>query len=470
MKILKSVKNKKGNQILSVEVEPELFQKLEEKTIDAFIKDVNVKGFRKGKAPKKDAIASLDPNKVRESVFNKLSKEVDVWIQANEKESKIIGNPLKIEIEDFDIEKKITKIKYEYETFPTIELDDYLKIETNDQALAPYEINDTDVEEQIQKELTSNVMLSAKDDIATVEDVILFDFEGFLDDKPLENAKAKNYELDLSNSNFIPGFAEQLLGLKKSDEKTFSIKFPDDYHAETLKGKDVVFKIKVNEVKLKNKPNFDDNFIATLPNYSGEKTVVAYKNFVHQKLVDQKENERKQALEKAVVYWSLMNEKNRLSHMPIKSIQNEFSELYKNKVAEIETQFKTMGGFKEFLKITNSNDEQFRERIFYDTVNSFKLTIVTDEIALKENINVSDEDYELTKKELTKYTNDKLIIEKYALQKKVINFLITKVVYNPDKKFEFSEPKAILSEQETENEQKPEITSTQLDDKLIKND
>ncbi|UUZ97437.1 FKBP-type peptidyl-prolyl cis-trans isomerase [Paenibacillus sp. P25] len=128
--------------------------------------------------------------------------------------------------------------------------------------------------------------------------MVVIDFEGFVDGVPFEGGKAERYSLELGSNSFIPGFEEQLVGLEKDGEKDITVTFPEDYHAEELKGKEAVFKIKLHDIKRKNLPALDDEFAKDISEFE---TLEEYKADLESKLKERKKNENDRKKEAEVV-------------------------------------------------------------------------------------------------------------------------------------------------------------------------
>lgn len=138
----------------------------------------------------------------------------------------------------------------------------------------------------------NNSLVPKEGDTLENGDVSVIDFEGFLDGVPFEGGKAENHELEIGSGMFIPGFEEQMVGMKVGEEKDINVTFPEEYHAEDLKGKEVVFKVKLHEIKVEEKAELNDAFVENL-NKEGIKTVAALKEDIENRLRNNKEKSEK---------------------------------------------------------------------------------------------------------------------------------------------------------------------------------
>lgn len=238
--------------IIDMTIDSKLAKETYDKTLKAIGNNVNIAGFRKGKAPSHIIEKYVGIERVKAEVVDRLfPSEFQKAIEENK--LNIAFNPT-IENVDFEIGSEL-KIKANVELKPTVKLGKFkdLKIEYKEFK------NEADaVEKELEQTRKRFSKTEKVDRKSTKDDVVVFDFEGFVGDEKIEHGDAKNYSLDLANSNFIPGFAEQLVGHKAGEEFSITVKFPDEYHEEKLKGKDATFKITLHEVKERQLPELDD--------------------------------------------------------------------------------------------------------------------------------------------------------------------------------------------------------------------
>ena len=223
-----------------------------ERTLKAYGQNVNIAGFRKGKAPVSVIEKYVGIERIKAEVVDRLFPlEFQKVVQDNK--LNIAFRPT-IENVEFNLGSDV-KINALVELKPEVKLGEYKGVEIKYQEYKNPE-NAMEVElEATQKRFSK---LEKTDRESTNKDTVVFDFEGFIGEEKIEHGEAKNYTLDLSNSNFIPGFAEGLIGHKAGEEFDISVKFPDDYHEEKLKSANATFKIKLHEVKERIMPEIDD--------------------------------------------------------------------------------------------------------------------------------------------------------------------------------------------------------------------
>ncbi|BAP39569.1 trigger factor [Metamycoplasma canadense] len=239
--------------------EGEQLSKAIEKAQRSLASDVIVPGFRKGKAPLKEALKRIDHlkvlNKVIKNNINDIySKEI---ISQLKDEDKILENfePV-LDLKEVN-EQKIV-FEFTYALFPSVKLGDFKKLETK---LLSYDLTDEDFE-QAKKSILDNymVMLDSEEPIK-LGDKVNFDFIGFINGEKFEGGEAEKFDLVIGSKQFIPGFEEQMIGLKKGETKDLNLKFPENYHAKDLAGKDVIFRVTINKVQTPNYPEINEQFL-----------------------------------------------------------------------------------------------------------------------------------------------------------------------------------------------------------------
>lgn len=214
---------------------------------------INVDGFRKGKAPRQVVERQVGEERIKqEALEGMMPKVIGQVIQENNLD--VITQPY---ITSYDFKKgEDLSVVVSVETRPDVKLGDYknLTVEVKDAPVTEDAINET--LERIRKNYSEEKIIS--DRASKDTDIVNIDFEGFVNGEAIKGGAAKNYDLNLGNSNFIPGFAEQLTGKNAGDEFEINVKFPEDYHDDSLKGKDATFKIKMNVIKESVVPELND--------------------------------------------------------------------------------------------------------------------------------------------------------------------------------------------------------------------
>jgi trigger factor len=256
-------------------------------------------------------------------------------------------------------------------------------------------VTDEDVEDEIKKMQDKNSRLVTVDEESANGDTVIIDFEGFLDGVPFEGGRGEAYSLALGSGTFIPGFEEQLIGKKNGEEVDVNVTFPENYQAETLAGKEALFKVKVHEVKQKELPEVDDEFAKDL----GFDDIAALKDDVVAGLKATKETELQNAAEQKII--STLIENSPIDIPPqllserAESTRQNYEMRLTNSGIDPETYYKYM------MQMSGSDDENYIENVFsQQALRELQTELIIDKIIDEEQIEVSDEELE---KEYEKY-------------------------------------------------------------------
>ena len=247
MKLLKNEQTEKNTVKLTIEVDKEAFEKAMDKSYRKNVKQIMLPGFRKGKAPRKliekyygEAVFYEDAvNFVCPDAYEFAVKEAGITP---------VDRP-EIDIEEIG-EGKDLVLTAVVTVKPEVTLGEYKGVKAEKTV---YETKDEDVDAEIKMAAEKNArMITIEDRAVEKGDFTVIDFEGFVDGKAFEGGKGTDYSLEIGSGQFIPGFEDQLVGAKLNEETEVNVKFPEEYHAEDLKGKDATFKVTVKKLKLKN--------------------------------------------------------------------------------------------------------------------------------------------------------------------------------------------------------------------------
>lgn len=269
---------------LLVEVDAETFEKAVDKAFRKNAKSIEVKGFRKGKAPRRIVEELYGENIFYEDALN------ECYPEAIDTAAKEAG----VEIVDFqDVEfdlKKIDKTGVEFSVKVTVKPEVTVKDYKGLKAEKPsVEVTDEDINADIERlRERDSAMVPVEDRPAQLDDIVVFDFDGYVDGEAFEGGKAEDYSLKLGSGQFIPGFEDQIVGKNTDEEFDVNVTFPEDYHAEELKGKEAVFKCKLHEIKQRVLPEVDDEFVKDVSEFS---TVDELKEDLKKKAAERKEKD-----------------------------------------------------------------------------------------------------------------------------------------------------------------------------------
>ena len=363
---------------LEVVVDAETFEKGLAAAFKKQSKKISIPGFRKGKAPRafvekyfgkevfyEDAVNALYPDALDEAV-----KEAGLEVI----QDKIDFHVKEVGPQGFTFTAALT-------TKPEVTIENYKGIEAVKKSA---EVTDEDIDAEIKKVQERNSrMVTVEDRAAQNDDIAVIDFEGFLDGEPFEGGKGENYSLTLGSGQFIPGFEEKIVGHNTGDEFEVNVTFPEDYQAEELKGKATTFKCKLHEIKMKELPEVDDEFVKDVSEFD---TLADYKEDLKKKLAESKEKEAADDLE------------NQLIDKLVELVQGEIPEaMYENKIADSIREFgyrlQSQGlNLDTYMKYTGMNVDQMKEGFRPQAERQVKLRLALEKIAALEELKAGEED------------------------------------------------------------------------------
>ena len=415
---------------LEVAVDGETFMNAVNKAYLQQRKKINVPGFRKGKAPR-----AFIEKMYGEAVFYEDALEIvypdAVSAAIEEAKLEVIDTPFDLEVPEMGKDGVVIKLKVT--VMPEVKLGKYKGIKATKKSA---KVSAEDVKSHI------NNMLEQNSRIVTVEtkrkvkknDIAVIDFEGFVDGVAFEGGKAENYELTIGSNQFIPGFEDQIIGHKAGEEFDVNVKFPEDYHAE-LAGKDATFKIKLHEIKVKEVPALDDEFVKDVSEYD---TVDELKKNVKEELENKKQHEVEAEANNEVL--------DKLADLVTAVIPDCMIEKkMDDDVQDFAYRLQMQGlDLKTYLKYTGSDEKTFREQYKEQAEKQVKLDLALAEIIKKENLEVSDADLEEEYAQYAKAYNmdvdqiKKAIpadnIKPELLQRKAVDFVIENASFAAEKK------------------------------------
>ena len=358
---------------------------------------INVPGFRKGKAPRKIIEQLYGQEVFFEDAANAIIP--DAYAKACiESELDIVSQP-KISVTQLEKGKPFV-FEAEVAVRPEVELGNYKGVEVSK---VDTEATDADVEEEIKKVAEQNSRTITVEDRAVKDgDMTVIDFEGFIDGEAFEGGKGENYPLTIGSHSFIDNFEDQIIGMNIGDEKEINVTFPEDYHAEELKGKPATFKVSVKEIKEKQLPDIDDDFAQDVSDFD---TLDEYKANLKKKIAERKEAEAKkqketEAIEK-IVADSKMDIPQAMIDTQVTRMAEDFAQRLQQQGLSLETYF----------KYTGLTAEKILDDMKPEAVKRIQNSLVLEAVAKAENIQVSDDEFnaELSKMaEMYKMEVDKI--------------------------------------------------------------
>ena len=369
---------------LVVTVSAEQFDLALDAAFEKVVKDIKVDGFRPGKLPKSIYISRFG----WESLYNEgieFAFQSTYGMALQEAGVYPVDDPKVDLVDPAAIEKgKSFDYTVEVDVWPNVHLGEYKGVKVKKQSTR---VLKKDVEAYINNVLKGKAENIIKEGAAELGDTVVIDFEGFVDGVAFEGGKGENYSLELGSNSFVPGFEEQLVGAKSEDEVEVKVTFPENYHAD-LASKDAVFKCVVHEVKTKEVPTLNDEFVKELE-LENVNTVEEYQEYVKNLLKEQKTQTAEQQFEQDCVEAVL---KNSYAEFP-QSLINQAVERNVQRIEEQANQYKLpvevllqyyqMGSLEDFRKVS---EEQVRKEFLQE--------LVFEEIIKLENIEASQEELE----------------------------------------------------------------------------
>lgn len=377
---------KEPNNVVKLDIEIPAKDAVEEynKAVRKISEYINIPGFRKGKAPRNIVEKNVGTERIKQEALEKLLPNV-FQKAVKEHDLNVISQPY-VESYDFEIGKDL-KITAKIELRPEVKLGEYKNLAVEAQEyITPKDAFDKALDSLLQRHATFELVV---DRPSKNTDVIVMDFDGYANGEKIQGGEAENYSLDLANSNFIPGFAEQLVGKKVGEEFDITVEFPKDYHEGKLAGQPATFKIKLKEIKEKVLPEINDEFAQkTGPFKTADDLKADIQNF----LDTTKQNEDRKSSENAIFEKVLSGATVDIQPSMIEREAGSLLEEYKQRLA-------SQGySFEDAMK--NQNQDELMAELKKEAEVRIKNSLVIDKIAQDENIKVDYSDLEQKLKEI----------------------------------------------------------------------
>lgn len=367
---------------LKVKVSGEDWAKAQEAAFKKMAKKIKVDGFREGQVPEKIARQKISEQSIlMEAIDEVAGKALQEGIEKHD--LWIIARP---ELGVEEINKEAVTLKFNVTVKPEVELGEYKGLDVKK---GNPEVTEEDIENQL-KALQSRFAEQVVKEDGSVEngDVAVIDFEGFKDGVAFEGGKGENYPLEIGSGMFIPGFEEQLVGMKAEEEKEINVTFPENYGVEDLAGQPVVFKVKVHEIKVKQLPEIDDELIKDAEIKDVE-TVEAFKEYAKENLKAQKEAEVERNFENEILTKLVEGSKVEVPQVMIddevNSMLNDFAQRLAAQGIQLE----------QYLEMTGAKLDDFKAQMAPEAKAKCEVRLVLDKIAEVEKVEISDKDVEV---------------------------------------------------------------------------
>jgi len=373
------LENNRGK--FTFEITPQEFEHALDHAFAHVAQDLELKGFRKGKVPRNVYETKFGVESLYEEAINHALNHKYYEVRQNPQYG-FIGEP-QVDVDFAKVSREEAfNVSLIFELKPEVTLGAYKDIEVKKQVL---EVTDDEVQNTMVQKLNEKSELVVVDKAIENGMTVIFDFEGFVDGEAFEGGKAENYSLQIGSGQFIPGFEEQMIGLKADDQKDLNVKFPDEYQAENLAGKDAVFKVTIHEVKETQLPDLTDEFVAALEDESSN-TVEEFRAATRAKLEAEKAEQAK-AAEAEEIITKVVGAAT--VEVPKTMIETEFAQ-YREQLKEQAKQYGIE--FEMYLQFSGMTLEQFEEQGRKDAEARLKVTLVIEAIAKAEKFEVTDED------------------------------------------------------------------------------
>lgn len=414
-------KNENNSLELKVKISADVWAKALEEAYESTKGKYSIQGFRKGKAPRKVIEKTYGDTVFYDEAFDTIvSKEYNEFL-ANNTDLQPIDYP-KVSINS--ITENGVEATIVVDLMPNVKLGKYEGIKISKKV---QEIKDKDIENEVEKLLGSSARFVESEAEASLGDFATIDFSGSVDGVKFEGGTANDFRLELGSHSFIDNFEEQIVGMKKGDEKDITVKFPEKYPAKELAGKDAVFAIKLNKLEKKELPQLTDKFISDTTEFE---TIEEYKKDVREKLILSANKNAERIAEADLVKAIVDSSEIELPQSMVNHEVEHIIEDLKNQLAYSQI---TIEQYLEFMKLTL---DEFKKSKEGEAKNSLKTRLVLQEIIKQNNLLVTKEEFEAKLEEFAKSSGksvaefskeisnyEKSYIENDILMSKLFKFL-----------------------------------------------
>ena len=424
-------KKEKNTALVTVAVAADEFEAAVVKAYQKNRKNIQLPGFRKGKAPRKVIEAMYGEGVFHEDAINDLAPEA-YFFAVREKELKPVATP---SIQDAKVEEdKSLTLVFNVVLYPEVELGEYKGLSAVRKEVT---VDPAEVDMEINQMRNRNATIRTAERAAKFGDTVVIDYEGSIDGVPFEGGKGEKYSLEIGSNTFIPGFEIQLIGASANEDVEVNVTFPEDYNAEALKGKPALFKCHVHEVKEKLLPEADDEFAKDVSEFD---TMEEYRQSVEAKIREKKESQTRDAFLDLLMKQVVENMKVDLNDAMVEEranqMVNDMAQRVQNQGIDLDTYLGWMGtDLKSFVEMQKANAEK-----------SILQELALAKIAEVEGITVTDEDKEAelakvaaqygVEVETIKDMTDTEMMNDSVLYKKAADFVIANAIALPEEKAE----------------------------------
>ena len=415
-------KTENANEVkMELTIEAKKFDEAIKKVYFESVKYITIPGFRKGKAPMNIVEKYYGKEIFYEDAFNDLvPKEMQEALKENNLEA--VSRP-DIEVTQIGKGQDLILVAT-FQIKPEVKLGKYKGIEI---PKIEYNVSDEDVMHELEHMQDHNArIITVEERPVEKGDIAVIDFEGFLNGEPFDGGKAEGHELEIGSNSFIPGFEDQIIGMKEDEERDIKVTFPEDYFSNELAGKEATFKIKLHEIKKKELPELDDEFAKDVSEFE---TLEELKNNIKDKKEKQNKDREKYEKQEAVVKAACENAE---VDIPSGMIETEIDNMMK----DMETRLSYQGiKLNKYLEMIGKKEEDIRKEYEQQAKDAIKSRLTVEAIVKEEKIEATDEEIDEKIKEMAKNygkkeeeLKDNENIRKYIKQgiesEKVVEFLV----------------------------------------------
>ena len=382
-------KTENANEVkFEITVEAAKFEDAMKKVYFKSAKYFNIPGFRKGKAPMQIVEKYYGPEIFYEDAFNEVAQEaLEEAVEENKLD--VVSRP-EVDVKQMEKGKDLI-FTVVMQTKPEAEVSKYKGIEIKK---VEYNVTDEDIEHELHHMQEHNSRLISVEDRAVESgDTTTIDFEGSVDGVSFEGGKAENYDLEIGSNTFIPGFEDQIIGMKIDEEKDVKVKFPEEYFSKELAGKDAVFKVKLHEIKKKELPELDDEFAKDVSEFDTLKELKA-----DIKAKKEKQNEEKAKYETQDAVIKALCEKTKVE-IPSGMVEMEVENMLK----DFEQRLAYQGlNLEQYFKMMGKTEEEVKKEYEPQAIEGIKSRLALEAVIKAEKIEATDKEVEDKMKEMAK--------------------------------------------------------------------
>ena len=452
---------KKDTSIYEIEakVEKEAWKEAQEKALKKLVQKVTIKGFRQGKAPIELAKERINPSELINQAINEALPEL--YNSALREHKLVPYTQPKVNVTELN-DDGFTAV-FEVTTAPEVTLGQYKDINV---PLEKRTATEKEIQEEIDHVLEDNAELVIKDGAAEKGDTVVFDFKGYIDGKEFDGGSANNYSLVLGSNQFIPGFEDQLIGVTSETKKDVIVTFPEQYVKE-LAGKEAKFVCMIHEIKTKQRPELNDEFVSTL-NIKDVNNVEEFKAYQAKQVQNRLDNQARQEQFNKVLAKIIENAKFEIG---ADVINQEVKVMKENTINQITSNGLT---YEQYKEITGLTDEKLEENFKVEARKRLEQYLVFQKIAQVENLVVSRQELEDYYNQLATnygmkvdeikniYKNDEGRVISTLVENKIVRFISANNIQETksDKKAEVKEEKPADNKEEKPAAKKPRAKKT----------